>query len=215
MNRDLNPYAGPAAPTLAGEIARRFNVGMNQGETAYNVGSVMLPVYGQAKGALTLGRLASPGPAKYIKMGATPGQAARFALPYKGLGHHAYIPRGATWAKVPGVENIANRLGVPPEKLNGKVPKSIVDSRFNVVKPRVETGQFYQRHVGIDKDYYGGKVGRNFGGENWSAKNFGWGKYDPVARLWLGMPSANKKILGGAASLDATGRATATDKRKR
>ena len=75
-NRDLNPHATPVAGTISNEMRRRFNIGMNQGEALYNVATVALPVAGEVKGAVDLGRFAEAGPAKYPRMGATPERAA-------------------------------------------------------------------------------------------------------------------------------------------
>jgi len=40
MRLDLDPSATPVAPTLKGEIQRRLDIGMNQGELAFDVGSL-------------------------------------------------------------------------------------------------------------------------------------------------------------------------------
>lgn len=171
---------------------------------------------GRVLSAAELGRFAPRGVTKYVEMGATPGQAARFAQHYRGLGHHAFIPRNATWAKVPGVKKVADVLGVTAQKLQGRVPAWMVESPFNVVKPDVETGQFYRRHVGIDKDYNGGKVGRAFGGTPWSGEDLGWEKYGPLKQFWYGTPGPTKAVgLGGPAALDGLGRSTNVAQKRR
>jgi len=216
LNRDLNPSATPVSPTFTGELVRRFEIGKNQGEAAWNVGTALLPIAGQAKGAVTFGRLVPKGPAKYIKMGATVGQAERFSLPYKGLNHHAYIPRDATWAKTPGVKGVAALLGIPDAVLNTKVPKWMVENPFNVVSSQGETGMFYKRHAGVDKDFNGGKVGRRYGGAIWNAEGLGWKKFGPLERAWHGMPDATKAVVVGVpTTLGILGGLKKDEKRRR
>lgn len=211
-NKDMNPDATPMAGDIGGEIARRFNVGMNQGEAAYHTATYLMPAVGEVKGALELGRFAKAGPAKYIKMGATPEKAAYLAGKYDGMGHHSIAPRRAKLVRqVPAIQKTAERLGVPqlPQKLFGDatVSRPFMDSRFNVVKPGVERGQMYRRHFGLDDYYYGGRVPAEFGGGGWSGRKLGWTKYGPVERLWYGTPGHTKALgLGVPATFDALGR---------
>jgi hypothetical protein len=197
MNRDVNPDATPAASTLTEEIARRYGIGKNQGELAYNVASLALPIAGEVKGAAQLGRFAKAGPAKYIARGASPQLAEYLAQPYEGMGSHL-VPRRT---RLPG--------GAP-------IPEKIMDSRFNVLKPKaIERGAMYERHFGVDDRYWGGKVPAAFGGGGWSGRRLGWKKYNPVERIWYGTPGVTKAaVIGGPASLGALGGATA-DKRRR
>jgi len=197
MNRDVNPDATPTASTLKDEIARRYGIGKNQGELVYNVASLALPVAGELKGAAQLGRFAKAGPAKYIARGVDPKLAEYLAQPYEGMGSH-FVPRRT---RLPG--------DLP-------IPKKILDSRFNVLKPKgVERGAMYERHFGVDDRYWGGKVPGEFGGGGWSGRQLGWKKYNPVERVWYGVPGVTKvAVIGGPASLGAAGGATA-DKRRR
>lgn len=198
MNQDLNPEATPVAPTLRAEMARRLNIGMNQGEAAYNVASLVLPLAGEVKGAVQLGRFAKPGPAKYIARGASPQLAEYFAQPYQGMGAHL-APRRT---RLPG--------GAP-------VPKLLMDSPFNVLKPKgIERGAMFERHFKTDGKYYGGPVPAQFGGGGWSGRRLGWERYNPVERIWHGTPGATKAVVvGGPAALGAVGGSAAADKRRR
>lgn len=203
LNRDLNPQAAPAAATFGDEMRRRLNIGMNQGEAAYNVATIALPVAGELKGAIELGRFAKPGPAKYIAMGASPKLAEYLATPYDGMGHHSIIPRRAkSVAEIPAVKKAAKALKAEDvsQRVLGSIPipKSVLDSPFNVVKPKVERGQMYRRHVGLDKYYGGGNVKAEFGGGGWSGRrDLGWAKYNQVERLLYGTPGATKGVLIG------------------
>jgi len=215
LNQDLNPQATPEAASIEEEMRRRLHIGMNQGEAAYNVATVVLPVAGELKSAAELGRFAKAGPAKYIKMGASPELADYLATPYDGLGHHSTIPRRAkSVAQIPVVKKIAKALKAEDASQrvlgNIPIPKSVLDSPFNVVKPQVERGQFYRRHVGLDKYYGGGKVPAEFGGGGWSgARDLGWTKYNQAERLLYGTPGATKGVLfGGPAVLEGLGEFT-------
>jgi hypothetical protein len=218
-NKDLNPYASPVAGSFTDEMRRRFGVGMNQGEAAYNVATAVLPAAGELNGMAELGRFAEAGPLKYIKMGATPEKAAYLAeRDFTTMGHHSIAPRRAKMVRqIPAVQNVAQRLGVPqlPQQLFGDlpVPKVVVESPFNVVKPRgVERGQLYRRHYGLDDRYYGGPVSAEYGGGGWSGRKLGWTRYGPVERFWYGTPSATKAVvLGPTAAFDALGRSVPDD----
>ena len=212
LNQDLNPKATPEAASLEDEMRRRLDIGMKQGEAVYNVATVVLPVAGELKSAAELGRFAKAGPAKYIKMGASPELANYLATPYDGVGHHSIIPqRAKSVAQIPVVKKVAKALKVEDASKrvleNIPIPKSVIDSPFNVVKPQVERGQFYQRHVGLDKYYGGGNVSGEFGGGGWSGgRDLGWTKYNQAERLLYGTPGATKGVLvGGPAVLEGLG----------
>lgn len=217
LNKDLNPDATPMADSFGDEMRRRLNIGMNQGEAAYNVATAVLPVAGELKSAAELGRFAEAGPAKYIKKGASPELADYLAKPYQGMGHHSIIPRRAkSVAEIPVVNKTAKLLNVEDavDKVLGDIPipKTVLDSRFNVVKPKVERGQMYRRHFGLDDYYYGGKTPAEFGGGGWSGRGLGWTKYGPAERLWYGTPAATKGVLvGGPVVLEGLGQFTPDD----
>ncbi len=200
-NRDLNPSATPAGASVSDEFGRRFGIGMNQGEALYHVGTTLLPVAGEIKGAAELALLGK-GPAKYIKMGATPEQAAYLAQrDFVTMGHHSIAPRRAKMVRqVPVVQDAAQRLGAPqlPQKVFGdaRVPQAFVDSPFNVVSPvGVERGQFYRQHYGLDDSYHGGRVSAEFGGGGWSGRKLGWTRYGPVERVLYGTPPATRAAI--------------------
>jgi hypothetical protein len=142
----VDPTATPQSPSLTGEIARNFKIGMNQGELAFDVGSAL---YGgaEAKGLEALGRTAEAvTPAKYLARGYSPELADYFASPYDGVGHHL-LPRGVVdkW----------------PDGLKG-IGRTISESPFFLLKPEgISKGDFYHLHYGVDPGYYGGKQGKN------------------------------------------------------
>jgi hypothetical protein len=199
LNRDLNPGATPESPTVLGEAARRLRIGMNEGEAAYTVGTILAPVVGELKIASKLGRFAPPGPAKYIAMGATPAQAAELAEPYvKGMGHHATQPRRVKKMRdLPVVKTVAAAVKQPdlPKAMFGEanVPEGFLDSRFNVLKPEnVEKGQFYRNHYGVDDRLYGGRLPNGLG---WSGRALGWQRYGPYERILYGTPGATRALI--------------------
>jgi|GEM_PF-1962479 len=211
LNRDLNPAATPIEGSFGDEMRRRLNIGMNQGEAAMNVATAILPVAGELKGAAELGRFAEAGSAKYLKMGASPELADYFATLDDGVGHHSIFPQRATnVAQIPIVKRAAERLKAEDVVNNTlgriSISKKILDSPFNVVKPRVERGLWYRRHYGLDRYYGGGNVKGEFGGGRWRGKDLGWTKYGAAKRLWYGTPALTKGVLlSGIATLEGLG----------
>jgi hypothetical protein len=75
----IDPTATPEAPTFTGEMARRFGIGLNQGELGWDVASVVAgtPALKAVEG---LGAVAdATSAAKFAKMGFSDAQAARLA----------------------------------------------------------------------------------------------------------------------------------------
>ena len=171
-SRDLNPSATPAAPTLEGELRRNFDIGQNQGELAFDVGSLVVggPA---AKGLKGLERVSNVGNVdKYLAQGFAPRAATHLAEPYpsQGMGHH-FAPR---------------RM---------KLPESYSDSVFNVLKPEgISRGDFYELHYKVDPWFKGTGVR----GQGWSGKKVGLKEYGLVGRLWHGSPPPLKARVGGS-----------------
>ena len=176
-NRDLNPGATPVAPTFAGELRRNFDVGQNQGEVLFDIGSLVVggPA---AKAVRGLSRAANVGnEAKYLAQGFSPRAAAHLAEPYpaSNMGHH-FISRDTT---LPG---------------GGSVPRSYSDGPFNkLAPPGISRGDFYELHYQVDPRFHGTGVR----GESWSGKNLGLTKHRPLGRLWHGSPAPLKARVGG------------------
>lgn len=172
MRADLDPSATPTAPTFAGELQRSFNIGQNQGELVFDVGSAVLggPAAKAVKG---LPRVSNVGNVdKYIAQGFSPKAASHLAAPYpqRGMGHH-YIGR------------------------RFDLPESYSDGVFNVLKPEnISRGDFYELHYKVDPLYYGSGVIR---GEGWSGKKLDLEKYGLMGRVWHGSPAALKARVGG------------------
>lgn len=170
--RELDPSATPVARTFEGELRRNFDIGQNQGELAFDVGSLVVggPA---AKGVKGLGHASNVGNVeRYVAQGFSPRAAAHLSEPYpsRGMGHH-FIPR---------------RKGLP---------KSYGDSVFNVLKPEgISRGDFYELHYKIDPRFSGGKV---VGRENWRGMELGLKRYGPAGRVWFGSPPPLKARVGG------------------
>jgi hypothetical protein len=181
QNVHLNPQASPPADTFMGEMRRQADLGLNQGELLFDVGSLL---YGGAE-AKGLTRLAKAGEAqgaeKWLARGVSPGLADYFATPYTGIGHH-YLPR---------------RSKLPPWLGGGPVPPVISDSPFFLLRPGgISTGDMLELHFKVDPKYRGGSIPAEFGGGSWSGDALGWEKYDQLGRLWYGAPAPLKAAAG-------------------
>jgi hypothetical protein len=188
-NVALNSGASPIAPTVAGEIQRRFNIGMNQGEVGFNVISAMAAPEAMAARALPAEEQA----ARWMAKGLTEPQARYMAEPYVGMGHHFY-PRGAKLPKAIG--------GVPlPKSLAGRpmpLPRVLSDSPFNVLKPRgISRGDMYEKHYKVDTKFNSARLPRHLG-KSWRGAALGIQKYGPVGRIVHGAPPALKQAVSGA-----------------
>jgi hypothetical protein len=142
MHLDLDPNATPEASTVSEEVRRRLNVGMNQGELLFDVGSFAVggPLAKSVKG---LGAVSKTSNAeKYLAQGFTPAQAAHLAEPYPkyGMGHHYG----------------ARRKGLP---------RSYSESVFNRLKPEgITRGDMYELHYKVDPKFHGAGIPPRAGG---------------------------------------------------
>jgi hypothetical protein len=175
---DTVSSATPTGGTFAGEMSRNYNLGRNQGELGWDVGSLL---FGGAaskalRGLSSTGK--SGGAAKFLAQGFSPSQADYLAEPYDGMGHH-FVQR-----------SVANTIGLP---------KPVTDSPFNVLKPNgMSRGDFYELHYGVDPDFYGTGLGARAGGGGWSGKKLGLPKYRLGASLWNGSPAPLNAAVGVA-----------------
>ena len=183
MRIDLDPTATPIEATLGGELRRNFNIGMNQGELAFDVGSLVVggPL---AKGVKEAGLLSkAKSYDKLIAQGKSPAFADYFSEPYVGAGHHAIVPQRFTFPKVLG---------------GGSLPKKWLNSPFNVLAPEgIARAEMYERHFKVDPYYKGAKVPLEFKAEGWSGKKLGLTKYGLPGRIWHGTPAPFKAHVGG------------------
>lgn len=183
MRIDLDPTATPIEATLGGELRRNFNIGMNQGELAFDVGSLVVggPL---AKGVKEAGLLSkAKSYDKLISHGKSPAFADYFSEPYVGAGHHAIVPQRFTFPKVLG---------------GGSLPKKWLNSPFNVLAPEgIARAEMYERHFKVDPYYKGAKVPLEFKAEGWSGKKLGLTKYGLPGRIWRGTPAPFKARVGG------------------
>jgi hypothetical protein len=179
----VDPGATPMADTFAGEMRRRLGIGLNQGELAWDVGTLAAgsPALKAVEGLGAVGDATSA--AEFAKMGFKPAQAERLTQPYSGIGHHSPLSQA-----------VANDLGIPPW---------LRDSSFNVVKPDgMNQGDFYRFHFQTDPQYYGSGFSRKIGGPGWSGKKLGLQKYGLLGRLWYGTPAP---LAGAFADVGAAG----------
>lgn len=172
MRVDLDPTATRAAPTVREEVQRRLNIGMNQGELAFDVAS--FPVGGPLAKSVKGLRTASKAE-KYLGQGFTPAKAAHLAEPYPkyGMGHH-YGPR---------------RMALP---------RSYSESVFNRLKPEgITRGDMYELHYKVDPEFKGTGFPARVGGGGWSGAGLGLKEYGLAGRIWHGSPAPLKARVGG------------------
>lgn len=182
--QDLDPSATPVAPTFEQELRRNFEIGQNQGELAFNVGSVM--VGGPAAKAIGgLGGVSNVGNAgKYVAQGFHPKVAAHLANPYpaSAMGSH-YIPRDYT---------------LPPLLGGGPLPRWYSDGVFNRLAPAgISRGDMYELHFKVDRRFHGARLPAGLDIKGWGGKAAGLKKYGTAGRLWHGAPAPLKARVGG------------------
>ena len=192
-NRKFNPYAMPVAPTFRGELRRNFDIGKNQGEALFDVGSLVVggPAAKAVKGLSRAGNVGND--AKYLAQGLSPRAAAHLAKPYpaSNMAHH-FIARDT---RLPG---------------GGSVPQSYSDGPFNkLAPPGISRGDFYELHYQVDPRFHGTGVV----GERWSGKDLGLAKRGRLGRLWHGSPAPLKARVGGLAAAAGSGLYNPEDER--
>lgn len=181
LQRDLDPLASPSASSFGGEMRRQLDVGRNQGEFLFDVGSLALG--GSAiRGMTGLGGMSKTARVeKYLAQGFSPAKAAHLASPYRGQGHH-YMAR-----------RVGRALGLP---------QSLVDSAFNRLAPRdFDVGEMYERHFAVDPHFYGAGWPKHIPPKpGWSGKALGLQKHGLVGRVVYGSPPPLRAAVGGTLS---------------
>jgi hypothetical protein len=189
-NIALNLDATPMADTFPGELRRNFHIGANQGQAAFDVGSLFLG--GEFSKGLSLTRAVEAAyAAKYAELGLDPKVIDYLNQPYERPGHHN-IPQRFKFPEAVG--------GIPlPSRIAGQpLPGLVSDGAFNLSKPEGATrGQMYAYHYRVDPKYYGGRLPDGSGG-GWSGKKLGLQKYGLAERLWYGAPDALRTPIGNA-----------------
>jgi hypothetical protein len=169
---EQDPFATPAADTLGGEFRRTFDVGMNNGELAFDTGSLL--VGGEfLRGAAGMGALAkAPGVKEIAYLAEHPGTAARFELGYKGMGHHIV------------------------ERSSG-LPSWLIESKFNKIREDdISTRDLYRNHYGVAGHFFGSAIPKKYGGGSWSVRDLGWTEYGPWDKLRYGTSPHTKAVVG-------------------
>lgn len=186
--RDLDPAATPEAPTFGGELQRNFDIAENQGDLAFNVGSLWFggPAARSVEGLVGVSNIGNT--AKYLAQGFGLKGATRLAEPYpkSGMGSHF----------------LARRTRLPKWLGGGPLPKSYMDGPFNkLVPPEISIGDMYERHYGVDPQFHGTRAG----GERWSGRDLGLKRYGPLGQVWYGSPAPLKARVGGLGMAAGTG----------
>lgn len=184
----VDPSASPPADTLLGEAARNFKIGLNRGEAAFDVASILYGG-GELKAARALAKMSEADKAavfaknlaRYRALGYPENVAQRFAEPYKGMGSHLW----------PRSKELPWWLG------GGRLPRIISDSPLNVWRPAgMSTGDVYKGHFEVDQRYYGGKIKKKSGGGRWSGRELGWTKRGRLGSILYGSPKSLKTVAG-------------------
>ena len=114
--------------------------------------------------------------AHWRNRGYNPERAQRLAELYDGEGHH-FLPKWLGY----GV------LGLP---------KFIMESQFNVLKPaNISRGDFYVLHGKVDKRAGGGPIMGRGKGSGWNRGSIGTELAGPVGRLYYGSPAELKALV--------------------
>jgi len=174
------------ASTFAGELRRNFNIGQNQGELAFDAGSVLVggPLAKSVKEVGLLSKAASY--EKSIAQGLSPAAAEHLSQPYVGKGHHSAFPQ---------------RTRLPALLGGGPLPRSVMESQFNrLAPPGMTRGEFYERHFRVDPHFYGAGLPKALKGESWSGRKLGLKRYGFAEQLWHGTPAPLKARIGGLAA---------------
>ena len=188
LEADSDPNATPEAPTIAGEAARRYGIGQNQGKLGFGLATMAFGAPG-LKGPGLLGDMGKAARvAKYRALGLSEPRIAYLEEPYLGQGHHSIFPQRFTLPAILG---------------GGPLPSSLMDSPLNVLQPRgITRGQMYERHFQVDPKYNGSPLPKYLGGggrgSGWSGRRMGLQKYGLSGRVWFGTPDATRLAIGGA-----------------
>ncbi|NEX91547.1 hypothetical protein [Caulobacter sp. 17J65-9] len=170
---DHDHWAAPQADNVAGEIIRNGPIGVNDGELAVDLYSMLRG--GPGIRALTRGALMTE--ADWVAKRASRAQAKVFVKPYgyngrQRRGHHSPVAVNSDLGK--------------------KLSKKVLDSPFNVVTYKgLSVGEALKHHYGSDKHVRGGKIG----GVRWNGDDLGFRKYGIEERLWHGTPEATRDLI--------------------
>lgn len=207
VNHDVNPRATPMRATIGEEFRRGRELGGNEGELAFDVGSTFLGGGMVAKGLRTLGVGVKAAKAeKYLAQGFSQGEAEYLARPYANrdrMGHHVFPRKGVMqYAREPWVKDRpwlkAAFKGLPQEIKDFRLPELILDSPFNVIEPRgISLGDMYELHARIDPKFTGARLAR--GMRSWRARRLGIEPYPMAGRIWHGTPGP--MMIGAGAGL--------------
>jgi hypothetical protein len=193
------------APTVAAEAQRRFGIGQNQGEVAFDVIAGRVAPEAMAARALPVEEQV----ARWMAKGLTEPQARYMAEPYVGMGSH-YYPRGAKLPRKIGSVLLPKSLAGRPMPL----PRMISDSPFNVLKPPgISRGDMYEKHYQVDSKFKSARLPRHLG-KSWQGEALGIQKHGLAGRVVHGAPPALKRTVGAAAG-GVGGVASAAHREKR
>jgi hypothetical protein len=177
------------ANSVGGEFPQGLNLGLNDGELAWDVGSLLAG--GEAvRLAAGVGPLAkAAGATERAFVAERPGFAEYLNENYDGMGHHI-------WGRN---QKRSKWLG------GGKMPERFLESPFNKIREtNISRRDFLRNHIGSDADYTGGKIRRNRGAWRWNAEGLGWEPYSFADRLRYGTAPATHALVGSGLTAGTT-----------
>jgi hypothetical protein len=189
----LDPLATPMADTPMEEMRRQFGIGANVGELGFQLAPVgELSAAGNASRAartLTRGEKIE----KLVQGGKDLETAVHLTAPYGGGGLH-FVPRRTRIAGRP-------------------LPKSFMDSSFNVYRPTdMSWDETHRFHFENDDYFHGAGLPRGLnGGRGWSGHRENLTRNPLPLRVWNSAPPKLKKAVGGVGALGAVGGLAAYD----
>lgn len=178
-------YGGDASSALIGANLGSLGGGIGQGGYQALRGGIAPSSASVSRGAQLRAKLGTQFDeyARFRNQGFSPAQSKYLTQPYEnGLrsGHHYPITQS---------------------KGRGVLPDAIVDSRFNVLKPKnINLGRFYELHYRVDPEFHGAPFPRAIGG-SWRGNQLGLQKYHGLQRIWYATPSPLKAARGAAAGI--------------
>ena len=135
------------------------------------------------------GTATSPGAALRARLGAQFDEYMHFR-------NQGFTPAQAKYLTQPYGNRAGHHFPIPQRVGRGVLPDAVVDSRFNVLRPRgISLGRFYELHYRVDPYFNYARFPRSIGG-GWNGNTLGLERYSGLQRIWYATPGPTK-VAGG------------------